>query len=156
MAQLGSRGEVRSLTSKLFFLLLLEVLHIALVENDFLDLFFWQEAREEAGRGISGRELWQVSAVAHERLRVCSHLILEHEEVHDLMEHCEGTRLRSKPSLAHLRQLARRLLCVYFERSDSLPEHAYLLIYAFQVIFEISLQRFERLLLRQLSLGQPI
>ena len=83
---------MRSLTSKLVLVFLLKVFHVALIEYDFLNLFFWEEAWEESGRVVSWLKLlWQITVVTHETLGVCCHLIFEHEEVHYLMEHREGT-----------------------------------------------------------------
>ena len=60
------------------------------------------------------------------------------------MEH----RYVSPVAVSHL---ILRLLCIYFQRLDPLSKLANLLIYMTQILFEILLQYFQRLVLRYLQ-----
>jgi hypothetical protein len=73
----------------LLILFLLNVVKVVSVEDHFLDFFLGQETWEKvtAAERIGGAHPGLI--IGAESLCISRHLFLEHEEVHDLVEHSE-------------------------------------------------------------------
>ena len=109
-------------------MLALDKLQVVSVKDHFLDLFFRQHSWEE--RTVSQRvcrvHMLHRAGLA-KRLCVGRHFFLENQEVHDLVEHCEWTRLLLPVAESCLRQHVCRLLRVNFKRLYAFSEHVDLL-----------------------------
>ena len=123
-----------------------------------MNLFLGEQWRKEVTR-LADAVLTglQVSATRCKRLCVGRHFLLQDQEVHYLVEHSQWACLcRAHALHSRLDQLVSRLLCVDFERLDSLAEHINLAEDAFQVRLERPLEDLEGRLLLQLPLFQTI
>ena len=138
-------------------LLLLNVVTVVRIEDDLLDLFFRQQTREKVAAAQRIR-LVDILATAISVVGLCIllHILLQHQEVHDLVVH--GQRICTLRQALHtlLEQLVGSLLSVDLERLDSLAEHADLLEDAGELCLERLLEDLERRLLLELSLLETV
>ena len=118
-------------------LLLPEILKIAVIKDDFLNLFFGQQTGEEIARvrlaDIYGLLLRPAGAILIAKdLRIGLHLLLENQKVHHLVEHGR-LRLIWTALVGHL---GRCLTRIDFKRLDAFTKSGDLPMDAHEVTFE--------------------
>ena len=130
------------------------VVEVVLVEDNFLDFLLWQQRWEE----ICALDVAVVIAhmISSKSFSVSCHLFLQHQKVHDLVEHCKRGCFVCAARVASFCQLVSCLFSVHFEWFNTTSEHVYFFENASQVTFELLLKNFQGLLLLQLFLFQSV
>ena len=125
-----------------------------------MNLLLGQETREEVARphrvslADSVIGIFRCGGIITKHLGIGSHLFLQDEEVHHLMEH--GECALSGALHALVRHFSGSLSGIYFKRFDALSKVAYLLMNARQVTLKGAFQDGQGTFLLQLSLFESV